>query len=135
MKKGSKSKSPQAPSYPAPKAPKPPLSKLSATCGIDYDIGHYPFFIVSQEPHHGKRIIPFKGGYWEFLSGDFPNYNDLDVLLGVVRLFEMEAKIGRVFEAGEVGLRKAMGVEVSGRTLCSFVGVAASGQNLRTIDG
>lgn len=54
---------------------------------VDYEIGHYPFFVYG-ELTGGVKIVKFKGGHWRLDSTEYPNFNDLDVLLGMLKLVE-----------------------------------------------
>jgi hypothetical protein len=109
------------------------LNKLTCTCGFDYDIGHLPFFIVTKKSS-GRREIKFKYVKWVFLSGDFPNYNDLDTLLGIVRLYQLKLSSGEVLETNIINKRKIIQVDISGRKLCDYVGKKQNGKNIDRIN-
>lgn len=95
-------------------------SKFFDTVGIDYDLGHYPLFSVSKERKGGIKKIFLKDGYWEIRAPQFPNFNDLDVLLGVIKAFEKTTPD----KISEVNINRISGkqISISGRSLCKFCG-------------
>lgn len=103
-------------------------SKFFDTVGIDYDLGHYPLFSVSKERKGGIRKIFLKDGYWEIRAPQFPNFNDLDVLLGVIKAFEKTTPD----KINEVTINHISGkqISISGRSLCKFCGTPPNGKGL-----
>lgn len=107
-------------------------SKFFDTVGIDYDLGHYPLFSVSKERKGGIKKIFLKDGYWEIRAPQFPNFNDLDVLLGVIKAFEKTAPD----KISEVNINHISGkqISISGRSLCKFCGTHPNGNGLDLLE-
>ncbi len=108
---------------------------------IDYTITHYPFFRMNGGS--GITPIPFWGGFWELHSTDYPNYFDLDVFLGALKLYQ-EADIRNKTvksnlykwknKKGEFIEKNMYSVKASHRQLCIYAGLPINGISYSRID-
>lgn len=107
-------------------------SKYFETVGIDWDLGHYPLFSVSKERKGGIKKVFFNGGHWEIRAAQFPNFNDLDVLLGVIKAFEKSTPD----KISDVNINHISGkqIAITGRSLCKFCGTPPNGKGLDRLE-
>ena len=118
-----------------------PSQQQPRSCGIDYAMGRFPTFRVGhKQKNSGIDIVHFPNGYWEVRSAEFPSFDDLDVFLGVLKLFEDMSK--DVYDAGTLAtnvegkgevLVTAKGIRVSQRKLCEYCGKTPSSRNIAFI--
>lgn len=117
---------------------KPISDKLVA---IDWTLTHCPIF----QRNGGAGIIPIstKDGYWELHSTCFPDFNDLDVLLGALKLYQDCQLKGKVIAESSYNYKDkdaqemdapAFTIKATHSQLCKYSGLTVSGQNYKRID-
>ena len=110
---------------------------------VDYEIGHYPFFrLGGGQP--GIIIIPFWGGFWEVHSTNFPDFFDLDIFLGALKLYQDMLIKGKVKstplyswkdkKSGETRERKTMSIKATHLKLCQYSDLPVNGTSYKRID-
>ena len=109
---------------------------------VDYEITHYPFFRLGGG-QSGIMKIPFFGGYWEVHSTDFPNFFDLDIFLGALKLYQDAELRDKVIESslytfknreGILSERKTKTVRATHYQLCKYSGLPLNGTSYKKID-
>ena len=108
-------------------------------CAINYDFGHYSFFSTNKKRigdkyilRRGKRKIVINSG-----ELGMPNYHDFDVLLGILKLFEINrnsiSDVGYLSDNYQYEKEVLKSIKISGRDLCYMVGNAYSQDALAEI--
>lgn len=121
---------------------KPIDNKLVA---LDFTLTHFPFF--QRNGGAGIIPIPFVGGYWELHSTDFPDFSDLDIFLGALKLFQDSELKGKAvyktkykYIGKEIGnidnetVAEAYSIKANHSQLCKYSGLKTSGPNYKRID-
>jgi len=61
--------------------------KPGSVVPLDWDVGHWPFFNYGQVSG-GIKIVKFPKGHWRIESTEFPTFDDIDVLVGILKMAE-----------------------------------------------
>lgn len=100
---------------------------------VDYELTHFGGFFQLTHGVAGTLTVPFWGGYWEISSGDFPDYYDLDIFLGLLALFQDMRRAGKVAIGHPTDDRSSHCVKTSIRTICRYAGLSLSGQSVKRV--
>jgi len=127
------------------------LADIKEYCKIDWDFGHYPIFIVAKrktkaavydnhetadEVKPVRYSISLSTGRWDVFSTDRPNFSDIDVFLGAIKIFQKFPE--KTYQAGtrKIGVHgygfyeaTVTGIKLSRNQLCEFFGKVPCGKS------